>query len=68
MRKTAGARILPGGQGWEQCKGNLMVSMELLLEEADGLVAGYHLLGHQRKWTVNAFPPHVIQSISDVGS
>lgn len=44
-----------------------MAAMELLFEVADGLVTEYPWLRHQRKWTVNAFPPHVIQSISGVG-
>ena len=67
MGRTAGARTLPVEQGWGRCKGNLAAMVELWFEVADGLVSGYPWLGYQRKWTVNAFPPHVIQSLSDVG-
>lgn len=34
-----------------------MVTMEGLLPVADSLIAGSPWLGHQRKWSVNAFCP-----------
>ena len=41
-------------------------TVELWSEVAKGLVLGYPWLGYQRKWTINTFPPYVIQSISDI--
>lgn len=44
-----------------------MATREGLLQVANGLTAGSPWLGHQRKWSVNAFCPRVFQSISGVG-
>lgn len=60
------ARTLPVEQGWGRCKGKLTAAVELWFEVAKGLVSGYPWLGYQRKWTINTFPPRVIQSISDI--
>ena len=43
-----------------------MAAVELWFEVAKGLVSWYPWLGYQRKWTINTFPPHFIQSISDI--
>lgn len=66
MGSTAGARKLPVEQGWGRCKGKLTATMELWSEVAKGLVLGYPWLMYQRKWTINTFPPYVIQSFSDI--
>lgn len=66
MGGTAGVRTLPVEQGWGRCKGKLLATVELWFEVTKGVISGYPWLGYQRKWTINTFPPCVIQSISDI--
>lgn len=45
MGQTAGAKALPVERGGGRCKRNLMATVEILFEVADGLVTGTPGLG-----------------------